>query len=155
MLNVKTRTVIISLTLLTIVAGCGGTTVTPGGNDNGNSNGGSNGDTISFARDVQPIFTMFCATCHVEGGAADTNDPRIALRLTEAEALDGLIGGMSVQDPSLAFVVPGNSASSLLYLKISMVNPPVGDMMPFALAPLEDDEIAIIRNWIDQGAAVD
>ena len=151
MLNFKTRTVIYSLTLLTIVAGCGGVTMPPGGGDNGNSNGGSNGDTISFARDVQPILTTFCATCHVEGGLADFRG--IALRLTEAEALDGLIGGMSVQDPSLAFVVPGASASSLLFLKISMPDPPVGNRMPFELAPLEDDEIAIIREWIDQGAA--
>lgn len=153
MLNVKTRTVVFSLTWLTIFAGCGGATVPPGGGDNGNSDGGSNGDTISFARDVQPILTMFCATCHVENGTADLRG--IALRLTEAEALDGLIGGMSVQDPSFAFVVPGNSASSLLFLKVSMVAPPVGDRMPFELAPLEDDEIAIIRNWIDQGAAAD
>lgn len=151
MLNVKIRTVIFSLTLLTIVAGCGGATVPPGGGDNGNSNGGSNGDTISFARDVQPIFTTFCATCHVRGGTADLNG--IALRLTEAEALDKLIGGMSVQDPSFAFVVPGDSSSSLLFLKISTDDPPVGDRMPFALAPLENDEIAIIRKWIDQGAA--
>ena len=153
MLNVKTRTVIFSLTLLTIVAGCGGTTVPPGGDNDGNSDGGSNGTTISFARDVQPILTTFCATCHVEGGLADLSG--IALRLTEAEALDGLIGGMSIQDPSLAFVVPGNSSSSLLFLKISMVDPPVGDRMPFALLPLEDDEIAIIRDWIDQGAVAD
>ena len=153
MLNGKTRTVIFSLFLLTIVAGCGGVTMPPVGNDNGNSNGGSNDDTISFERDVQPIFTAFCATCHVEDGLADLRG--IALRLTEAEALDGLIGGMSVQDPSLAFVVPGDSASSLLYLKVSMVDPPVGDRMPFAILPLEDDEIAIIKDWIDQGAAVD
>ena len=153
MLNVKTRSVIFSLTFLTIVAGCDGATVMPGGGNNGNSNGGSNGDTVSFARDVQPILTTFCATCHVEGGLADLRG--IALRLTEAEALDGLIGGMSVQNPSLTFVVPGDSASSLLFLKISMVEPPVGDRMPFALLPLEDDEIAIIRDWIDQGAVAD
>ena len=153
MLNVKTRSVIFSVAFLTIVAGCGGATVMPGGGDDGDSDGGSNGDTISFASDVQPILTMFCATCHMETGAADTNDPSIALRLTEAEALDGLIGGMSVQNPSFSFVVPGDSSSSLLFLKISMVDPPVGDRMPFALAPLEDDEIAIIREWIDQGAA--
>ena len=153
MLNVKTRSVIFSLTFLTIVAGCGGATVMPGGGDDGDSDGGSNGDTISFARDVQPILTTFCATCHVEGGLADLSG--IALRLTEAEALDGLIGGMSVQDPSFSFVVPGDSSSSLLFLKVSMVDPPVGDRMPFALLPLEDDEIAIIRDWIDQGAAVD
>ena len=153
MLNVKTRTVVFSLTWLTIFAGCGGVTVPPGGDNDGNSNGGSNGDTISFARDVQPILTTFCATCHVEGGLADLSG--IALRLTEAEALDGRIGGMSVQDPSLAFVVPGDSSSSLLFLKISMVDPPVGDRMPFALLPLEDDEIAIIRDWSDQGAVAD
>ncbi len=146
MLNVKTRMVILSLTSLTIVAGCGG------GND-GDSDGGSNGDTISFARDVQPILTTFCATCHVEGGLADERG--IALRLTEAEALDGLIGGMSVQNPSLAFVVPGDAASSLLFLKISMVGAPVGGRMPFTNPPLEDNEIAIIREWIDQGAAAD
>lgn len=153
MLNVKTRTVIFSLTWLTIVAGCGGPTVMPGGGNDGDSDGGSNGDTISFARDVQPILTMFCSTCHVEDGLADLRG--IALRLTEAEALDGLIGGMSVQNPSFAFVVPGDSSSSLLFLKISMVDPPVGDRMPFAILPLKDDEIAIIREWIDQGAAVD
>ena len=152
-LDVGTRRGIVSLTLLTMGAGCGGPTVMPGVGNDGDSEGGSNGTTISVARDVQPILTTFCATCHVEGGLADLSG--IALRLTEAEALDGLIGGMSIQDPSLAFVVPGDASSSLLFLKISMVDPPVGDRMPFALAPLEAHAIAIIRDWIDHAAVAD
>ncbi len=135
-----------------MIVGCGVPLTVPDGmpGDGDGNGGGAQGDTISFALDVQPILTTFCSTCHRVGGLADARG--IALRLTEQEALDGLIGGMSVQDPSLAFVVPGDSSASLLFQKISGDDPPVGNRMPFSQAPLSSNQIAIIRDWIDQGA---
>ncbi len=108
------------------------------------------GAAVSFSEDVLPILTSACADCHRDGGIAD--QAGIALRLVEDLALDMLLNNNSVQDESLGFVKPGDSASSLMFLKISSATPPVGSRMPFQGAPLSDAQIATIRDWIDQGA---
>lgn len=131
------------LVALGVAVGCQSTGVPPG-NDNGPPNG-----IVSYAADVEPILTTLCATCHREGGIADRAG--VELRLTADEAFDMLLDN-SVMDPSLVFVVPGDADSSLLFLKINSDNPPVGERMPFLNAPLDADQIALIRDWINQGA---
>ncbi len=63
-----------------------------------------------------------------------------------------LLNENSVQDESLRYVVHGDSASSLMFLKISSESPPVGSRMQFQNAPLRESQIDLIRDWIDQGA---
>jgi hypothetical protein len=105
---------------------------------------------ISFANHIQPIFTANCASCHVPGGFAD--DQGITMYLTAGSAYAAIVNQPSDQNASLTRVVPSDSANSLLFLKISSDNPPVGLRMPFLRSPLSQSQITLIRDWIDQGA---
>ncbi len=129
------------LALLVCSAGCPSD---PAGPDS------SNDGMVSFARQIQPIFTTNCAVCHRPGGIAHLRG--IELQLLEGESHDRLVNQPSVQQPNLTIVVPGDSASSLLFLKISSNSPPVGDRMPLLGPPLPRAARDLIRDWIDQGA---
>lgn len=134
---------------------CGGS-VTPRSPDgatgvgDGDPNGTPSDEMISFKEQIQPIFTVNCAGCHSPGGAADLAG--IRLTLTNDVSYDLLVNQQSVQDPSFTFVVPGEAESSLLLLKVSSDDPPIGDRMPRFAPPLTAAEIALIRDWINQGA---
>jgi hypothetical protein len=109
------------------------------------------GDEISFARDVQPIFTRQCVSCHTAGSPTSTF-AGLNMVLTQGNAFDSLVNQPSGQRDDLTLVVPGDAESSLLWLKVSSNNPPVGSTMPLLGAPLTGDELATIRDWINQGA---
>ena len=134
---------------------CGGSVTAPPpdsgpGERDGDPNGTPSDEMISFARQIQPILAVNCAGCHSPGGAADLAG--IALTLTEDVAYDMLVNQPSVQDLFFTFVVPGDAESSLLLLKVSSDDPPIGDRMPRFAPPLTAAEIALIRDWINQGA---
>jgi len=140
-------TVGVGMAFLTVACS---TTITPPDNGDGADTGGGNSGVVSFATDIQPIFTAQCARCHTPGGIADLAG--IDARLLEGEAYDDIVNIMSVQQEEFVLVVPGDSAASLLFLKISSSSPPVGNRMPLFSTPLSSGEIALIRDWIDQGA---
>lgn len=97
-------------------------------------------DCIDYARDIQPIFDASCIRCH--GG----DMPRRELRLESYEGVHA--GGLTGSE-----VVACQPASSLLYMKVSMDSPPVGDRMPFDGPPyLTDTQIGRIQQWIAEGA---
>ena len=108
------------------------------------------GQAISFADDIQPIFDELCIGCHVTGGFADQSG--IALKLVAGQSFNLLVNQKSVQDPSLTLVIPGDSANSLLFQKTSQNMPPVGSTMPLIGRRLTSTELALVRDWIDQGA---
>jgi hypothetical protein len=93
---------------------------------------------VSFQKDVAPLLVEKCWGCH--GGSMKMND--LALDTRE----DALRGGK--RGPAL---VPGKPEESLLYRKIAGLDQP---QMPFG-GRLSDDEIAVFRAWIDQGAPWD
>ena len=140
----------IALSIVGLVAvSCG----TPGG-------GGPNpqiiipapGETVSLSTHVQPIFTAHCASCHRDGGGASVL-VGIDIRLDNASnSFSTLVNQPSAQNANFTLVKEDDSANSLLYLKVSSSNPPVGSRMPFLSSPLSDDEIRVIKDWIDQGA---
>ena len=149
----------VSATVLLTSGGC--TPPTPpaddgdgagGGNGGGDGDGDGGGDgtvqAVSFANQIQPIFDANCTVCHVSGGIADT-----IMHLNAEESFDALVGQASVQDASLTRVVAGDSGTSLLFEKVSSNSPPVGARMPLDGAPLSDADIALIGDWIDEGAA--
>lgn len=103
---------------------------------------------VSFSNDIQPIFDQNCTVCHVNGGIAGFT----GLFLGAATSFDLLVNQASSQNSALTRVVPGDSASSLLFLKINSDRPPVGSRMPLGRAPLRNDLISLIQTWIDQGA---
>ena len=93
---------------------------------------------ISFQKDVAPLLSEKCSGCH--GGSMKMSDLSLDTRD------DALKGGK--HGPAL---VPGKSADSLLYRKITGLDQP---QMPFG-GRLSDDEVAVFKAWIDQGAPWD
>jgi len=91
-----------------------------------------------FARDVQPILTARCLTCH--GAKVQMH----GLRLDRLR--DALKGGES----GAPAVVPGNSAASLMIRYVSGLDPNV--VMPPTGGRLSPEQIAVLRTWIDRGA---
>jgi len=92
----------------------------------------------AFARDIQPILSQSCLGCH---GATQQ---MASLRLDSPEAVLG--GGVSGP-----VVVPGKSAESLLVRRLSATTD--GPQMPMEGPKLTVNQIALIRRWIDGGAA--
>jgi mono/diheme cytochrome c family protein len=110
---------------------------------------------VSFAQDVQPIFTADCAGCHSPGGFAQAAG--ITLDLTAGNAFDSLAEHSEADHADdaggrAALVVPGDAESSFLFDKISSASPASGERMPLLGFPLSDSQIATIRDWIDAGA---
>lgn len=94
------------------------------------------GGTLSFQSHVLPILTSFgCTGCHGGNGG---------LTVTTVAALKA--GGN--HGPA---VIAGNGAGSNIILKLGPT-PPFGARMPFGGTPLPDSSIAVIKDWIDQGA---
>jgi ankyrin repeat protein len=91
---------------------------------------------VDFARDVQPILKEHCYECH--GPSQQMRGLRLDRR---RDALPNRVGANNAR------IIPGNSAGSLLYRRLTQT----GTQMPPA-GTLRQDEIGIIKNWIDQGA---
>ena len=96
-------------------------------------------DTISFANDILPIFQNRCAQCH--GAPDEDGEPRLesGLNLLEYEkVIAGSEWGTVVEagDPANSF---------LLDMIVDQTMPEEGD-------PVPEEEIALIRAWIEAGA---
>jgi mono/diheme cytochrome c family protein len=87
--------------------------------------------TAFFHEKVEPILVGRCLTCH--GG-----DEKGGLDLRSAES--ALAGGKSG-----VALMPGDAGASLLFEKVA-----AGEMPP--KTPLSEDEIAVVKKWIADGA---
>ena len=88
----------------------------------------------NFRDDVLPLFEQRCSACHGQ------QDPQQGLNLTDASAI--LRGGNS--GPAIQI---GSSSESLLLTKlVSGAMPPGGPKLP-------EEEIEMVRRWIDEGVA--
>jgi ankyrin repeat protein len=92
---------------------------------------------VDFARDIQPLFRDHCYSCH--GPTVQTNDFRLDRR---RDSMPNRVGANGAR------IIPGNAANSRVYLRIigqaGLEMPPTG--------PLTDEQVALIKTWIDQGA---
>jgi mono/diheme cytochrome c family protein len=106
--------------------------------------GGQDQRPIEFNRDVRPILADHCYQCH----GPDAKNRQAELRLDQAEAaLAAREGGPAI--------IPGKPAESELVRRIT-ARDPAERMPPAELArPLNDEQIATLRRWIEQGAAWD
>jgi mono/diheme cytochrome c family protein len=97
---------------------------------------------VTFATDIKPIFDAACVKCH------DSKKPKIAAKLA-LDTLDGTLKGS--KDGKV--VIPGDSAKSDLVLTVAHVGDP-DTFMPKGKGAhkLSDEQIGLIRAWIDQGA---
>lgn len=106
--------------------------------------------TDSFNAEVLPILMGACTDCHTTSGEG------IQASGLALDTYEGVMKGTKFGP----VVSPGQSISSTLYLVISHNVSPAIQMPPHhhekvamgAGEPLTPEEIAVIKNWIDQGA---
>jgi hypothetical protein len=97
----------------------------------------SSQEKVDFVRDVQPLLKQHCFKCH----SSDKREGGFRLDVRSAAFAGG--------DEGIA-IRKGESASSSLFKRVSgedpdLLMPPEGDRLPAA-------EIAVLKQWIDQGA---
>ena len=92
------------------------------------------GEPILFEKDVRPILKAHCFHCHGEDGKSEAG---LDLRLARLIAKGGKRG------PGL---VSGKPSESLLFSKVDK-----GEM-PKKKGKLPEEQIAVLREWIAQGA---
>ncbi len=91
------------------------------------------------------IFTPICSVCHAGGNAPE------GLRLDAANSYNLLVGVASTQQPSTLRVRPGNPDSSYIIQKLEGTAA-FGERMPFGGPYLPASTIAVVRQWITEGA---
>ena len=97
---------------------------------------------VTYATDIKPIFDTACLKCH------DSQKPKQAAKLS-LDTLAGVLKG----DRDGTILTPGDSAHSDLVLSVAHVGDPDSYMPKGNTAKkLTDDQIGLIRAWIDQGA---
>jgi hypothetical protein len=110
--------------------------------------GGDNGE-VAYS-EVQAVWGKYgCTGCHPGVNSA--------LDLREGRAYDDLVGVAALEDPSLTRVVAGDPERSFLYLKLGGAAPladipAIGTRMPPRAPPIDDADLALVRDWIEQGA---
>jgi mono/diheme cytochrome c family protein len=97
---------------------------------------------VTYATDIKPIFDTACLKCH------DSQKPKQGGKLS-LDTLAGVLKG----DRDGTVITPGDSAHSDLVMSVAHIGDPT-DFMPKGknAKKLTDDQIGLIRAWIDQGA---
>jgi hypothetical protein len=99
------------------------------------------GEPVVFNRDVRPIFSDKCYTCH----GPDKANRKSALRFdVEADAMANLGGHYAI--------VPGDTSKSELIRRITTDNKAMKMPPVYTGAKLTDREIDILTRWVEQGA---
>lgn len=93
---------------------------------------------MSFNEEIKPLINKKCISCH--GGVKQNGGFSLLFR---NEALD-------TTDSGKPAIIPGDAAHSELYRRLTLADPE--ERMPYKEHPLSEEEIELIRRWIDQGA---
>ena len=96
---------------------------------------------VDYNRDIRPLLSDTCFTCH----GPDEQQRQADLRLDSRE-------GIFAERRGYRIVVPGNSSQSRLFQRVSAQNQAARMPPPYAEASLTNEQIELIRLWIDQGA---
>ena len=102
--------------------------------------------TATFASISSQIFSQRCTGCH--SGSA----PAAGMNLSSATAHAALVNVPSVQRGGAVRVIPGNADGSYIIQKLRGEAGIVGQRMPAGGPFLSDDQINLIRQWINEGA---
>ena len=97
---------------------------------------------VTFATDIKPIFDTACLKCH------DSKKPKQAAGIA-LDTLEGVLKGGKAGK----IVIVSDSAKSDLVLSIAHAGEP-DKFMPKGKGAkkLSDEQIGLVRAWIDQGA---
>ena len=97
---------------------------------------------VDFSRDVLPILSAHCFTCH----GPDAGKRKAKLRLDVRDGTAAEHGGLSV-------IAPGRPAESELIARIT-ADDAEGRMPPPKAGPrLAPEQVRLLRAWVEQGAA--
>ena len=105
-------------------------------------------EDVSFNRDIRPILSDHCFTCH----GPDAHDRKAKLRLDRATGDEGAYRTRKGE----AAILPGSLDKSELWRRINSDD--AGEVMPppsAKKAPLGVREKALIKRWIEAGAPYD
>jgi len=91
------------------------------------------------------VFTPICIGCH-----SGANAPQ-GLQLTAGNSAANLINMPAPRDATQIRVIPGNPDGSLLIQKLKGTQT-LGAQMPLGQPPLDPSTIAVISQWITNGA---
>ncbi len=101
------------------------------------------GRRVRYGRDLMPTLIAQCGQCHA-GGAS-----RGGFQL---DTYADLFRGGDFRD-RMTNIVPGKPAKSLFWRKLEDRPPPFGVQMPDGLPPVSPAFRALVKLWIEQGAA--
>ena len=96
---------------------------------------------VEFSHDIRPILSDNCFACH----GPDEKQRQVDLRFDTREGIFADRGGYQV-------IVPGDSSQSRLFQRISAEDEAFLMPPPWAETTLTQEQIELIRLWIDQGA---
>lgn len=95
-------------------------------------------EAVDYMKEIKPILSTACYQCHSE------TQQKHGLRLdTAASAIKGGQSGPAI--------VPGKSEESLLIKAVQGVAKDL-PRMPFKKSPLDEEKVALLKRWIDEGA---
>jgi hypothetical protein len=95
-------------------------------------------NTVEFSRDIRPILNQYCVSCH--GGVRQKNGVSFIFR---EEALGTGKSGRPT-------IVPGHPDASEFMARLTSTDPE--ERMPYHAPPLAPRQIALLRQWIKEGA---
>src|SRR5437773_1482939 len=99
-------------------------------------------EKVRFNQHIRPILSGNCFYCH----GPDPKHREADLRLDQRETATADLGGY-------AAIVPGKPEQSALLKRVTSADPDEQMPPPASKKPhLTDEQIAIIRRWIEQGA---
>jgi mono/diheme cytochrome c family protein len=135
--------VLLSLSVLVAAAGCSSSNSSPSAPST---------PTVSFATQIQAqILNPACTACHTDDGRTPSSN----LNLKSGVAISNLVNVACVcpGHATVMRVIPGNPSGSYMIQKLEGAADIVGLRMPRNGPPyLTTDQVALIRQWIQNGA---
>lgn len=102
-----------------------------------------------YQSQIAPLLEANCAVCHMTGEEAG------GMALVSDTAIASLVDHPSQGAPAIKRVVPGDPDNSYIVMKLEgthIEHGGIGAQMPFGAPPLTKEQIALIRQWIAEGA---
>jgi hypothetical protein len=97
-----------------------------------------NDKKVDFNTEVKPLLNKKCITCH--GGVKRQSGFSLLFRQD----------ALAINKSGKAAILPGDAENSEMIRRLTLKDPE--ERMPYKHPPLNKDEIALLKNWINQGA---
>ena len=143
-LGVRVKSGLLLLSLMLVAVGCS--------SSSSPSSPSTTTTTVTFSTQIQQqIFNPACTACHTDDGRTPSSN----LNLKSGVAISNLVNVACVCPGHAAVmrVIPGNPSGSYMIQKLEGAADIVGLRMPRNGPPyLTDAQVALIRQWIQNGA---